>query len=59
MNFTGSQINLTPWLVQSMTLAITMTPFLGSQTEQRDGQEKKRKDFFATVEQNVSVSPEG
>lgn len=63
-SFTGSEINLTLWFVQSMILAIVMTPSLGSQIEQRDGQGKKKRkkmkfSFLATVEQNVSVSPEG
>lgn len=43
MSFTGSEINLTLWFVQSMILAIVMTPSLGSQIEQRDGQGKKKK----------------
>lgn len=49
MSFTESWINLTQWLVKYVTLAITMSPFLGSKTEQRCGQEKK-KILFATVE---------
>lgn len=48
---TGSQMNLTPWFVHSLTLATTMTPFPDSQIEQREVQGKQTNSGIMIISQ--------